>query len=226
MSGVKVPDVRASGADAKQKGIPPVLEARMFDLNGERGLGDVVCSGRSEQLLEVALRSAGQLRLVLDLRIELVRCFPEDPQRSLPTSMVPHTGSHGSPRPGDSQHLSEPRDRVRHEVNHQLRQRRVEHSTVKRQLLCRSTLDSQSGIAGGDCRGKTIRGIDRAHSFGRKPPDQLARQRPRTAANVEHMLTRSDARKFCEPRRQRRRLPAHEPIVLLSTDAEAHHASL
>ena len=105
-------------------------------------------------------------------------------------------------------------------MNHELRQRSVEQLTVKRQLLCGRTLDPYSGVAIRDRGHKASRGINRTNRVRRQPPSQLARQRPRAAANVEHALTGRDAREICEPRRQRRRVATHEPVVLLGSDAE------
>jgi hypothetical protein len=89
-------------------------------------------------------------------------------------------------------------------VNHELRQRGVEQLTVKRQLLCGRMLDPYSGVAIRDCGDKASRGINRTNRVRRQPPGQLAGERPRAAANVEHVLTGRDAREVCEPRRQGR----------------------
>jgi hypothetical protein len=87
-------------------------------------------------------------------------------------------------------------------VNYELCKCGSESATLERQLFCGPALDPYSGIAIRDCGNKTSRGIDRENSVRRQPACQLASQRPRTTANVQHALTGRDAREIGEPGRQ------------------------
>src|SRR5439155_15153703 len=79
-----------------------------------------------------------------------------------------------------------------------------------------------SGVAGASCCDEAFRGIDGPDGVGPQTPDELGRQRPGTAADIEHALTGCDARELGETRGQRYRVPAHESVVLVRPDAEAH----
>src|SRR5439155_14085255 len=92
--------------------------------------------------------------------------------------------------------------------------------------LRRSTLDAHSDMASASCGDKALRGIDGPDGVGPQTPDQLDRQRSRTAADIERTLTGCDARELGKPWGQRRRVPAHESGVLVGPDAEAHAPNL
>src|SRR5207237_3932929 len=55
---------------------------------------------------------------------------------------------------------------------------------------------------------------------------QLARQRPRPAAHVEHAVARLDTREIRQLRRQQRRVPPHEAVIGVCADSEAHRQTL
>ena len=57
-----------------------------------------------------------------------------------------------------------------------------------------------------------------------EPLHQLGRERTGAAADVERLLTAADAREVGEQRRERHRVPAHEPVVGVGCDREAHSA--
>ena len=106
-------------------------------------------------------------------------------------------------------------------MHDELRQSRVEQLVLERQLLRHSLLHLHACAANANCCHELLRGIDARDRVRPQPPDQLCRQRPGAAADVEHALTGCDARELGEPRGERQRVPAHEPVVLVGPDVEA-----
>src|SRR5207249_8347554 len=98
-------------------------------------------------------------------------------------------------------------------VNDELRQRSVELFIGERQLL-RGRLpnvDPRMALArGGD---ELLRRIDGRDLRRTDALYQLARQRPRAAADVEHALSRSNTGQIRYLRRQQRRVPPHEAVI-------------
>lgn len=70
--------------------------------------------------------SAGELRLVDRVRVELSRRFPEGTQRTASAGVVPDARDHDSTSPDHPRHLVQPGDRIRHEVDDELGERRIE----------------------------------------------------------------------------------------------------
>ena len=107
-------------------------------------------------------------------------------------------------------------------MNDQLRKRRIEQPILVRQLLGDTALNLDPGMATPSGRDKQLRGVNGTDRASPEPCDQLPRQRARAAADIEHSLTGDDARELGEPGRQRYRIPAHEPVVLIRPSGEAH----
>jgi len=84
---------------------------------------------------EMAFATARQLRFVLCVRVELVNGLPERRQRRLLAGVIPDARGHHATRTRDARHLREPANGIRHEVDDELRERCVELSLGKRQLL-------------------------------------------------------------------------------------------
>ena len=214
--------VAARRPDAERVRLPPVLEARMLDADRKRGLLDVVQPRCPEELGELSLARARKLRLVLGVRIELARRLPERAERTLSTAVVPDARRHDTALARHASHLPKARDGVGHEVDDELRQGGVECTVVERQLLGRGALHVDPGVPlsrGGDER---LRGIDRRHRVGPQPRDELGRERARPGADVEHSLTGGDPREVGQLRGERHRVPAHETVVCVGGDDEAH----
>lgn len=85
-------------------------------------------------------------------------------------------------------------------------------------------LHAQPGVALPSRRDERLRRIHRRHGRRPEPPDQLDRERARTAANVEHALTGRYRREVGELGRKRHRVSAHEPVVRVGRYSEAHRA--
>ena len=84
--------------------------------------------------------------------------------------MIPDAGGHDAPLARHPRHLPQPRDRVGHEVDDELRQRGVELAGGERQLLGRGTLHVHAGVALARRRDEGLGRIDRG---ARKPsPDR------------------------------------------------------
>ena len=108
---IELRQVRAGRAYARGEGLPPFVEARMLDAHREHGLLNVLQPRFPEELGEVASSSAGQLGLVVDLRVELTGRLPEPSQRSLAACVIPYTRCDNAARSGHAGHLGESSDR-------------------------------------------------------------------------------------------------------------------
>ena len=214
--------VRPRRAHAERKGLPPFVEGPVLDLDGEKPLLHVAETGLVEEPLEVALARAGEVRLVGDARVELARGVPEARERASAARVIPHARRDDAAATGHASHLCDSGRRIGHEVDDELRQRRVERAVVERQALRLRAPDVDAGVALArslDEPGGRVDGCDRVRA---ESPHELARQGSRAAADIEQTLRLSDGSEVREPRRQRRRVPAHEPVVGLRTGGEAH----
>ena len=138
--------------------------------------------------------------------------------------VIPHGRRHDAAVAGDARHLAQPCHGIRHEVDDELRERGVELVLCERQLLGRRALDRDSRVAFADGVDERLRRIDGRHGFLAQPPHELGRQRARPATDVEHATL--GAGEVGEQRRQRHRVPAHEPVVRLRSDGERHEPTL
>lgn len=175
----------------------------MLDINHDGALLDLMQTCRAEELAEVAPAGTRQLRLVFDARIELARRCPEEAERPLSASVVPHASCDDAVWLRHTGHLAQSDDGISHEVNDELRECSIEQPILERQFLGCGQLHPYSGISNANRFDKALRGIDRANSVGRQPPDQFFHKSPRPASHVDDSLTRLDPREVRKPRRQR-----------------------
>jgi hypothetical protein len=126
----------------------------------------------------------------------------------------------------NARHLSQPGNRVCHEVNDELRQSCVERPVWKRQLLGRRTFHADPGMPLSCRRNERLRGIHSRYSGCPKPRHQLRCQGARAAANIEHALTDDHIRQICKLGSEQNGVAAHEPVIRVSGDGEAHERNL
>ena len=136
--------------------------------------------------------------------------------------MVPDAGGDDATGPRDARHLAEPGDRIGNEVHDELGERRIEGVVVERQLLGRRRPHVDAGVARPGGRDE---GLGRVH--GRDVLRPEARRRARRSARpvrTRHRARagRADPGEVGELRRQAARVPAHEPVVGVRRDIEAH----
>ncbi len=79
----------------------------MLDADNEGCLLDLAQPGAVEQLRKVALTSTGKLRLILDLGVEFARRIPEQAERALTTSVIPHACRHDTAWANDAHHFAQ-----------------------------------------------------------------------------------------------------------------------
>jgi len=84
---VETSRVAAGRADAERERLPPVVEARLLDADRKSAFLDLVQPCCFEQLRKMALAGARQVRLILDVGIELTRRLPEQADVCLPTCL-------------------------------------------------------------------------------------------------------------------------------------------
>ena len=108
----------------------------MLEADCEGCLLDLAQTGGVEQPRKVALAGTGTLRLILDLGIELARHIPEQTERGLTASVIPHARRHDTAWAHDAHHFAQPLPGICHEVNDELRENSVERLVRKWQLLC------------------------------------------------------------------------------------------
>ena len=82
-AGVQARRERSGGPHAEREPIPPVLEGRVFDRHGERGVLDLAKARRLEQLAQMPFPGARKAGFVVDVRLEDAGGFPEQRQRAL-----------------------------------------------------------------------------------------------------------------------------------------------
>jgi hypothetical protein len=124
----------------------------MLDVNGKDALLDFVQPGSLKELCEMAFTGTRELRLILDVAIELERRLPKRAERPLAAGVIPATRCDDAVLARPARHLAKTSDQVRHEVNDELRQGGVERVVFKRQVLRRSALYVDSGVALPSCR--------------------------------------------------------------------------
>ncbi len=100
-------------------------------------------------------------------------------------------------------------------MNDELSQRNLEPPILERERLRGTSPNADTCVTIPNGLDKLLGRIDRADSGPTQPPDQLPGQRTRPTADIKHPLTGGDASELGELRRQRRRIPAHEPVVLV-----------
>ena len=168
------------------------------------------------------LSRACEVRLVHDVGIALARGVPEEAERSLATGVIPDARRQDAVLAGDAGHLAEPGDWIRHEVDDELGQSRVELAIAERELLGGREPNLDAWMALLRRRDERLRRIDRGNVDRPQAADELSGERAGPAADVEHPLAGSDLGEVGELRRERHRVPTHEPVVGVGGDDEAH----
>ena len=107
-------------------------------------------------------------------------------------------------------------------MDDELGDRGVEGLGPERQALGEGLLDVDARIARADRLDELRRRVDRGHGVGAEPPDELGRQGARPATDVEHLLPGLDPGEIRKLRGEMHRVPAHEPVVGIGCDVEAH----
>ena len=186
-------DVSAGRTDAEQERVPPLVEARVLDVDRQDVVLHLTQAGGVEKLGEVAPARAGKPRFVLDVGIEFARRAPEQTERPLATGVIPDARGDDPVGPGDPAHLAKSLDRIGHEMHDQLCQRRVEGLILERKLLGGAEARMYRGVADANRVDETFGGVDRPDVVGPRPRDQLADQRSRATTNIEDPAAGRDA---------------------------------
>ena len=139
-----------------------------------------------------------ELRLILDVGIELARRIPEQAERPAASRVIPHACSHEPTRARHARHLPKSCDGVRHEVNDELCQRGVELVIAERHLLGRGALHADPRVALLHGNHEGCRRVDGGHGRRPQPLHELARKGAWAAADIEHSLTGGDLREIGE----------------------------
>src|SRR5947207_5446484 len=119
-------------------------------MNGSHQSSNVACSTSTATALstmspipaarkrsaKVAGPAAGADRPSLDLRIERLGGIPERTERAA-VAEVPHACDDAAAVPRHPRHLAEACDRIVHDVDHELGERRIEAASFERQILSR-----------------------------------------------------------------------------------------
>ena len=140
--------------------------------------------------------------------------------------VIPDAGGDHTVVPCHSSHLAQTRDGIRHEVDDELRERRVEGSVREGQMLGGCLLHGDTRMALACGVDERLRGIHGRHRGRAEQVDQVCGQRARPTADVDHALTAGHAGKVGERRSQRHRVAAHEPVIGVGGDGERHDDNL
>ena len=136
--------------------------------------------------------------------------------------MVPDAGGDDPAGHGDPGHLPDAGDRVAHEVDDELGQRRVEGVVGVGQLLGGAAAHVGGGQAGVQRRDERRGRVDGRHVLLADPADQLGAQRPRASPDVQHPLPAAHLREVGQAGGEAGGEAAHEPAVGVGGDLEAH----
>jgi hypothetical protein len=149
---------------------------------------DLVQPRRIEQLLEVTLTGAGKAGFIIDRGVEFSRSFPEPAERPASAGVIPDTCRDYATCSRYTCHLSQPGDRIVHEVHNELGDGRVEGSVRKRQMFRRCLFDLNAGQPFSSREDELIGRVDGRNAGRAEPADKLGRERPGPAADVEDAL--------------------------------------
>ena len=155
-----------------------------------------------------------------------MHCLPERGEGTSTPSVIPHAGSDRSAGAGDPAHLREPVHGISHEMHNKLGQRGVERPVSKRKLLGNPAYDADPWEAVADGRKEGRGWIDRADGTATEPLQELCRQRPRPAADLQNPLTSLHTGQLSELHSQRLGETTHEPGVRIWSDVKYHRARL
>jgi CubicO group peptidase (beta-lactamase class C family) len=220
-------DVDAHGPDPERVRLPPVLERLVLDGEDELAVLNSVEPCRREELRQVAFAGACEAGLAAAPGIELARCLPEQAEGT-PASgrMVPDASGDDAVLPRDATHLGQSGDGILHEEDDELSQCRIEPACRKRQLLGGPLPDIDSGVPLSDGGDERLGRIDRRDRGRAEPLRQLGGERARPASDVEDAFGRLHVGEVGEERRELDRVAAHEPVVRVRADGEAHTLNL
>jgi hypothetical protein len=123
----------------------------MLDADGQSAFLDLVQTGCVEELAEVTLARAREVRLSLDVGVKVARRLPERAEWPPATSVIPNACRYDTVLARHASHLAKSYDGVCHEVNDQLCQGGVEPSIFERQLLRRGALHADPRVALSSC---------------------------------------------------------------------------
>ena len=140
--------------------------------------------------------------------------------------MIPDAGRDDAARPGDPGHLAEAGDRIGHEVDDELGERGIEGAVLERDRLGAGLADVDPREPVADGRDERRRRIERGHVIRADARDELPGQGARPRPDVEDALTGPDPGEVGHLRRQQPREPAHESVVRLGGDIEAHRVTI
>ena len=198
----------------------------MLEAHGEGGCPNLTQPGGLEQLGQVASAGAGEVGLIVDIRVERTGSAPEEAERSIDPAVIPHARDDDTASPGHAGHLGQPRDRILHEMDDELREGGVKGIIRERHLLGRRSSNVDARVARPRRGNERIGRVDCRHRVRSQPSDQLAGERSRAAADVEDPLPSAHRGEVCQLTRQQARVPTHEAVIGLGGDIEAHVPNL
>ncbi len=219
-------DVRTRWSHPEREWLPPVVETRVLDGDPESGLLDRVQSSFSEELCELTLARPGEPRLIVDVAIEFARRVPEAAERSLASMMVPDACGHDASLASHAGHLAQAHDGIFHEVDDQLGQRGIEGLILERELRRGRSSYVDRGISLLRSCDESVGRIDRSDGRRSQALDEFGGQCTRAASDVEHAHCVDDHSEFGKHRREWRGVPAHETVVGIGSNREAHSGGL
>ena len=226
MLGVERCDIRADRPDAVEVRRPPLVVRRERKADRQRRRPDVAQAGVAGDLDERTLTRPGPVGLAGRGRVDLLGGLPEHRQRRRPPGEVPDAGGHDSTRLRHPSHLAQPGDGVAHEVHDELREGRVEGVVVERQGLGGGLVHVDTGEAVADGRDERRRRVDRPDALGSASLHQGRGQDARTAPHVEDPVTTAYGDEVDELLGEWPGVTAHEPLVRVGGDVEAHGPSV
>ena len=147
---------------------------------------------------------------------------PHQRQGRASPGVVPDTGRDDPARPGHPAHVAQPGDRVGHEVHDQLSQSRIEGPVGVRERLGRPLPDVEPGQARARGRDERLRGVDGRDRGRAVAVDQDRGEHTRAAADVQHLPGDPDVGALEELAGEGFGPPAHETLVGVGADVEAH----
>lgn len=224
--GVQGRDVGPGRPDPAGERFPPGVEGWMLQVGDEGALLDVAEPGGREELGKMSMARAGKVGLIVDARVQVASGPPEQAERTQAAGMIPDTGGDDPAGPRDTRHLGQPRDRICHEVHDELRERGINGGVRERQMLGTGPAHVDARIARRGRGDERLRRVHGRHGLGSDASDQLGRERPRPTADVEHSLAGMDRSEIGQLRGEQDRVPAHEAVVRIGGDIEAHERNL
>ena len=145
-------------------------------------------------------------------------------ERAAAAGVIPDARRHRAARAGDAPHLAKPGDGVGHEVDDELGDRRIERVVGEGEGLGGRLAHVDARVPGARRLDERRGRIDRGDGLGAEPGDELRRQRPRAAPDVQDALARLHSPEIGHLWGEQDGVPAHEPVVGIGGDIERHAA--